>query len=107
MRNEYGAELDSNKYAPSILQHPFGDDSCYLCGNGGDLARHEIFHGPSREKSKMYGCWVLLCPRCHERLHTRDPEIDWKLHRIGQVQAMKFYNWNLSEFRERFGKSWI
>ena len=104
MRNEYGVVLDRNGYAPSVISE---EEACYLCGKEGDLVRHEIFFGPNRKKSKALGCWVKLCPGCHRRLHTRDPEIDWKLHRIGQRKAMNHYNWSIKQFRERFGKSWI
>lgn len=51
MTNEYGAPLDRNGYAPSILQD---DDSyCLIClGNGYNdpLNRHEVFGGPFRKK---------------------------------------------------------
>lgn len=105
MTNEYGVKLDSNKYAPSI----FGEQSeCYLCGNMEDLVRHEVFHGTAnRAISKKYGCWVLLCARCHHDLHNRRPEVDWKLHRVGQIKAMEYYGWSIDDFRERFGKSWL
>ena len=67
MTNEYGAPLDRNGYAPSILQ----DDNsyCLIClGNGYNdpLNRHEVFGGPFREKSKRLGLWCCLC---HSRHH--------------------------------------
>ena len=63
MTNDYGAPLDSNGYAPSI----FETDHCLCCflgasATGANLARHEIFGGPNRQKSKRLGLWVLLCP---------------------------------------------
>lgn len=40
--NEYGVKLDSNGYAPSILnQQP----TCLICGRY-HTARHEVFYGP-------------------------------------------------------------
>lgn len=59
--------LDRNGYAPSILD---GHDKyhCWLCDKNGSgkLDRHEIYHGPFREKSKALGLWVHLChSECH------------------------------------------
>ena len=115
MVNEYGVKLDSNGYAPSVLQpyilnpdavHPYGD-YCFLCCKTGDLARHEVFHGSNRTKSKALGCWVYLCPKCHDDLHSRNPEKDWMLHKIGQLKEMSHYDWSIKDFRERFGKSYV
>ena len=103
MTNEFGEKLDSNGYAPSIME----SKGCYRCGFCGDLARHEVFHGNNREKSKALGCWVTLCPRCHARLHQQDPAMDWELKREGQIRAMAHYGWTVKEFRERFGKSYV
>ena len=45
--NEYGVKLDSNGYAPSILnQQP----TCLICGRY-HTARHEVFYGPYRPPS--------------------------------------------------------
>lgn len=104
MLNEFGVRLDSNGYAPSIMGEVKG---CYLCGFRGDLARHEVFHGSNREKSKNLGCWVNLCPRCHERLHKKDPKLDWDLKRHGQVRTMAHYGWTVAEFIERFGMNYV
>lgn len=105
MTNEFGEKLDSNGYAPSIMGGRLG---CYLCGFRGDLARHEVFHGiTNREKSKALGCWVNLCPRCHTRLHQKDPSLDWDLKRHGQVRAMAHYGWSVEEFIERFGRNYV
>ena len=51
MKNEWGAELDRNGYAPSIVQ---ADTSkCFLCHRSGvKLDRHEIFGNAMRNKSK-------------------------------------------------------
>ena len=105
MTNEFGIKLDSNGYAPSVM----GDrQGCYLCGFCGDLARHEVFHGiANRERSKNLGCWVNLCPRCHDRLHKKDPKLDWDLKRHGQVQVMKHYRWSKGDFIERFGRNYV
>ena len=106
MRNEYGAKLDKNLYAPSIMTWP--DDVCAICGKMGELVRHEVFHGALyRERSKMYGCWVNLCPECHMHLHNKDSSLDKGLKRIVQAKAMQKYGWNIADFRLRFGKNYL
>ena len=61
--NEYGTKLDSNGYAPSIM--PLKSFKCYNCDKYKDTARHEIFGGPLRSKSKQYG-------KCLPHLPCRD-----------------------------------
>lgn len=105
MKNEYGVRLDRNGYAPSIMT-AYKDDACYLCDRMGDLARHEVFHGSNRAKSKELGLWVYLCPECHARLHAKDASLDRQLKQEGQRYAMFWYEWTVEEFRERFGRNY-
>ena len=107
-QNEYGAALDKNGYAPSIVQ---SDTSiCYNCKRGGDVARHELFHddmsGRLRDKSKRYGLWVGLCPVCHGYYHTYS-QIYKPTQKIAQQRAMDLYGWSIGGFRKEFGKSYI
>lgn len=108
MTNEYGVILDRNGYAPSVID-VFAelDKACFFCGKRGDLARHEVFHGSNRTRSKNLGCWVYLCPECHTKLHSKDPALDRQLKQIGQRKAMEWYDWTIEDFRERFGKSYV
>ena len=103
MTNEFGVRLDANGYAPSIVQI-FEDRVCFNCEASGDLARHEIFNGYNRKKSKAYGLWVNLCPRCHMQIHDHS---DRSLKVAGQIRCMAEYGWTVEEFRERFGKSYV
>lgn len=103
MTNEFGVRLDANGYAPSIVQI-FEDRVCFNCEASGDLARHEIFNGYNRQKSKAYGLWVNLCPRCHMQIHDHP---DRSLKVAGQIRCMAEYGWTVEEFRERFGKSYV
>ena len=107
MINEFGTKLDSNGYAPSVVDY-YGTviERCYKCDWRGDLARHEIFGGANRKKSKAYGLWVLLCPRCHMDLHDNPDNWKW-LKVVGQRQAMGHYGWSIDDFRERFGKNYV
>ena len=105
-RNEYGVLLDSNGYAPSVLQDD--DGRCYYCGlPSEDLVRHEVFHGPNRDKSKALGTWVHMCPSCHDRLHRIDASMDWLVKRWGQMEAMKHYKWTIDSFRMMFGRNYL
>ena len=104
MKNEYGQKLDKNGYAPSLLQHY--QDACFLCGKGGDLARHEIFPNSNRSKSKALGLWVCLCPGCHYTVH-HDAEAMASLRRRGQRYAEEELEMSRETFIQRFGKSYL
>lgn len=61
------------KYDPSLFDTE--DGVCWKCGYRGDTARHEVYYGVGRrDKSKKYGLWLCLCPRCHMSIH-RNPSI--------------------------------
>lgn len=108
MTNEYGAELDRNGYAPSIIINPMlPEGACLVCGRTGyPLQRHEIFHGPYRKKSKKYGLWCSICWPCHAEVH-QDAELDRILKRTAQRAAMLTYHWDKREFIKRFGKNYL
>ena len=94
--------MDSNGYNDTL----FPTEGCLICGKMGDLVRHEVFHGPYRLKSKKYGCWVKLCPRCHMEIHAMPNGYKW-LRAVTQEKAMETYNWTEEDFRDVFGKSYI
>lgn len=96
--------MDKNGYVPSIVQNDM--EACAICYRGGDLARHEIFNGPFRQKSKRLGLWVALCPQCHAEIHS-DIIRRKALKRWGQKCAMNYYIWSEDEFRREFGKSYL
>lgn len=108
MRNEYGARLDKNGYAPSIVQPETEEyPHCWNCLRAtGKLDRHEVFGGARRSKSKRLGLWVLLCPACHAKAHgcrdTREP-----LQALAQARAMQAYGWTENDFIQEFGESYI
>lgn len=105
MTNEYGASLDRNGYAPSIMPSLEG---CFWCGRtDGKLDRHEVFHGAYRKKSKALGLWVNLCHECHMALHHADATLDTAIKQKGQCVAMEHYGWDKAEFRRRFGKNYL
>lgn len=94
--------MDRNGYNDSL----FPADRCFCCGKQGELVRHEVFHGPLRSKSKQYGCWVTLCVRCHQDLHSHPAAYRW-LTEETQRTAMERYRWTKDDFRAVFGKSFI
>lgn len=102
--NEYGARLDRNGYAPSILQKA---EYCFRCGRtNGKLDRNEVFGGVDRSKSKRYGLWVLMCHEpCHSFFHS-DAEYRTRLRRYAQGVAMEEYGWSTETFRQMFGKNY-
>lgn len=102
--NEYGAKLDSNGYATSVLCN---GECCFLCGRGGDLIRHEVFHGIAyRKKSKRLGAWVLLCPTCHEKVHSY-ASVELPLKRTAQITMSAHYEWDIEDFRREWGRSYL
>lgn len=91
------------EYSPSLFPTGF----CFECGMYNiDLARHEIFGGYNRQKSKTTGLWVNLCPRCHELVHSND-ELMKKYRRIGQRAIMEEKDWTIPDFIREFGKNYL
>ena len=96
---------DRNGYNPSIVQKNL--DECYLCGYGGDLARHEPLDGIGRrKKSKAYGLWVCLCPECHELSH-KDRKLQDILRAECEEAALREYCWTITQFVLEFGKNYL
>ena len=107
MTNEWGAELDRNGYAPSIVQ---ADTSkCFLCHRSCvKLDRHEIFGNAMRNKSKRMGLWVSLCHEpCHlTHAHGCSDVMDW-LHRIGEQACIDNYDFTIPMFRDEFYTNYL
>ncbi len=110
MINKYGERLDSNGYSKSIVQ-PRRQEECFLCHRNGELARHEIFFGAFRKKSKELGLWVYLCPGCHQGtngVHGKNGrESDLWLKKCGQIAAENEYGFSKLEFIAEFGRNYL
>lgn len=109
-KNEYGAELDRNGYAPSILQEY--ESACFICfGCHEKLDRHEVFGGANRQKSKRLGLWVTLCHNQHHIFGPRSVhqcrEVDLNLKRMAQQEAMIRYGWSVEDFIREFGRNYL
>lgn len=109
MKNEYGAPIGKNGYAPSILQDDLS--CCYLCGRSNcKLDRHEVYPAHNRQHSKRLGLWVMLC---HDSCHLGsygvhlNYEKGLQLKQDAQKKAMRYYNWTTDDFIEEFGKNYI
>ena len=111
-RNEYGAPLDRNGYAPSII--PGHDEyRCKLCARNGSadpLNRHEIFGGANRDKSKRDGLWVHLCHwSCHQGprgVHS-SAKLSNELKAEAQRIAMREYGWTVEDFIARYHTNYL
>ena len=79
-------------------------DCCFLCGKGGDLARHEIYGGADRQTSKAVGLWVLLCPACHEKAHSQSSWAD-ALKQLGQREFIREHG--ADDFNALFGRNYL
>ena len=110
-KNEYGAQLDRNGYAPSIMQPERRGRFCYLCGlpaGHEKMDRHEPYGAALRQKSKELGLWVDLHHwGCHEGPGSAhgSGEVARQLRKDAQVAAMLRYGWSLERWIKEFGKS--
>lgn len=99
-KNVYGEKLDRNGYSKTLMP----SEGCFLCGRGGDLARHEVFNGSNRQTSKAYGCWCTLCPQCHERVHMN---AQWSRTLKEQTQMMFEQEHSHEDFMILFGENYL
>ena len=106
MTNEYGEQLDSNGYAPSIIPEN-RQGKCYICFKQGDLVRHEPFNGANRSKSQNLGLWVTLCPFCHRMCHQYPKTYGESMKREMQSIAMQKYGWSRDDWHRIWGKSYL
>ena len=74
------------------------------------LHRHEVFFGSNRKNSIEYGLVVFLTPEQHnmsnQGIHF-NRNFDLYIKKIAQKTAMQYYNWDISQWREIFGKSYL
>lgn len=87
---------------------------CWLCGRNGaadPLDEHHIFGGANRKKSERLGLKVDLChDRCHifgELAAHNNAETMEKLHKYGQIMAMRKFGWSVDEFTMVIGKNYL
>lgn len=109
----WGEKLDSNGYAESIWDTE--DGRCLLCKKHCDTARHEVFFGTAdRKTSKAAGCWLYVCPDCHNRIHS-DADYDMALKMSTQALFERVHHHAFDagvdpaheEFTTLFGKNYL
>ena len=99
--------MDSNGYNKSILET--APDQCYVCGKQGsvgDFARHEVFYGTERKKSKAAGLWVYVCPYCHHQIH-HNPGKGYDLLLKHQAQSLYEIEHGHAAFMDLIQKNYL
>lgn len=108
MTNEFGAKLDRNRYAPSILNTTEG--ICWQCLKHTATERHEVFGGALRYKSKEYGLWIDLCAACHRTspIAAHQSAKTANIMKVyAQEAAIAHYDWTMEDWQRRFYKNYI
>lgn len=95
------ANLEKNRF--SIFTDNL--NICMFCGmKATDL--NEIFRGRNRRNSMKYGAVIPLCRRCHCKITDNyNLEMKWKIK--GQEKIMNYYNMNIEEFINIFGRNYL
>jgi hypothetical protein len=82
---------------------------CYICGSQRWIERHHVFFGANHKASDKYGLIVPLCHYCHNEppsgVHF-NKELCRVLQSKVQKIAMKYYDWDMEEWRSRFGRNY-
>jgi len=92
------------KYNDSIFDTEYGE--CFFCGYHIHTARHEVYRGNYRQKSKRMGYWVNLCPDCHNEVHKFPNDgIDKWLKQKGQIKFEEKHS--REDFIKEFGRNYL
>lgn len=102
--------MDSNGYSRTLL--PTEHDKCFICGRYGICPRHEVYFGVAdRITSKATGCWVHLCPFCHQKRVHGGMEMEdgvtydeWLKQTTEKIFIQKH---SKAEFMTLFGKNYL
>ncbi len=92
----------------SILQND--TEHCFICGCGGQLETHHIYHGnPKRKISERNGFKVRLCHECHrtgeKAVHKNEKTDSW-LKGLCQKKYEKMGH-SREEFRDLIGRNYL
>lgn len=74
------------------------------------LVRHEVFHGPNRQKSIEYGLYVFLRPEAHNMSNYAvhfNRQFEEYLQAVSQQRAMEYYGWELDDWMRVIGRNYI
>lgn len=84
---------------------------CYVCGTKNNLHYHHIIFGKNRKKCDEDGLMVYLCYNHHEGtfgVHGKQGhELDQKLKKIAEQHWLLYYQKEISDFIERYGRNYL
>ena len=81
---------------------------CYLCDRVGYTHTHHVYSGAYRKTADLFGLTVDLCPSCHEYIHSaKGTEDRRQLQHDTQLAYMQKMDWNVNQWINIFGKSWL
>lgn len=83
---------------------------CMECGHY-IVEIHHVFYGSKRNKSTEDGLVVPLCAEHHRGtygVHGREGhDLDLKYKKLAEQKYLEFYNKNVEDFIERYGKNYL
>lgn len=74
------------------------------------LHRHEIFHGPNRQRSIRDGMVIFLPPELHNMSNKGihfNPEFEELVKELAQVVWMEYYGRGVDDFRMYYGRNYV
>lgn len=86
---------------------------CYLTGREDNLHEHHVFYGTGKRKlSERYGLKIWLSGEFHNLsdygVHGKHGrELDLKIKRDVQIEAMAYYGWSIEDFIKIFGRNYV
>lgn len=81
---------------------------CRRCGKRGYIHVHHVYGGSYRKTADLLGLTVELCPECHEFIHSsKGTEERRQLQHDVQQEYMDKMDWNVNQWINIFGKSWL
>lgn len=104
-RSPWGERLDSNGYAESVWDTENEEGRCFYCFRRTETARHEVYFGTAdRKTSKATGCWVYVCPECHNKIHGNG-KADKALKNFTEKVFIQRHSYD--EFITLFGRDYL
>ena len=85
----------------SIIQDDI--DVCYLCG-GVPTDKHHCLRGRLRKLADIFGLYIHVCRRCHERVHE-DEELENFLKQEAQRAYEKEHGHE--DYMKKFGRNYL
>ena len=94
-----------NRY--SLIQN---EKKCMVCKTTQNIHIHEVFFGKNRKKSIEDGMCVYLCG-LHHNLSNQGVHfnhlLDEKLKQIAEQRWLEYYDKDVNDFIDRYGRSYL